>query len=190
MKRSKGSIVIILALASIVIAILAIGSFLAISHAQKSKIYYDYIQDAYVASFYQYSFRMDAMASPEVDPSDPVPDWDFWATVFHRVEYVKEFQPEAEREWAVIYIMPGLNTEGRVSELNDIVKDDTDIKIDERLSLPLTVEQILYYPDAVMEIVKQLDRRQWEKFYHYDSDIRKWNAKYYAWGAGINEPKE
>ena len=170
------------------VAVLAAAGLVVMHYNAKSAYYYDYIQDIRTAAFYKYSFRMRAEADTTAHPLDLEMDQGFWATVFHRVEYVTEPPPDDERKWAVIYIWPGDDTEDRVLELNDIIKDDTGIRIDERLSLPLTVEQVLAYPDAVLEIIKQLDGEQWKRFYRYDSDIRKWNAKYFAWGAGIDDP--
>jgi hypothetical protein len=188
--RKRRYTIIISAISLVLAAILAAGGFLAMSHSRKTELYYDYIHDTYVASFYCYSFRMVATADPEVDSADPVPDWGFWPTLFHRVEYVDEFPPVAKREWAVIYIKPGIDTGSRVSDLNEVIDGDPNIVIDERLALPLTVEQVVSCPDAVLEIIKQLDKERWEKFYRYDSDLRKWNAIIYAWKAGIEWPME
>ena len=185
-KDKRGPIAVMVLLA--VLALIFAGEFVARDHSLKARIYEYRMQDTYVAAFYCYSFDMKAVADPPVYENVPVPGWGFWPTVFHRIEYVMELPPEGERKWAVIYIGPGpIMTQSQIDTLNQIIDGDPGIEIDKRLTLPLTVEQILAYPDAVLEIIKQLDREQWESFYPGEKITRP-TAEKLARQAGIEVP--
>lgn len=139
-------------------------------------------------AFLCYSLSMQAEADPAVLSSSPGPLWSFWPTFFLQVEYVEEFPIEEKRQWAVIYIKPdGSATQARIDLFNEIIVNDPSIKIDKRLALPLTVDQVISYPDAVLEIIKQLDNDQWNVFYPMEADMRI-SADVLARNAGIEVP--
>jgi hypothetical protein len=132
---------------------------------------------------------MQATADPEVGLYYPIPDWNSWATLFWRVEYVAELPPKSEREWAVLYIRPDNRSgssslaQGQADELNNIIKGDPGIVVSPKLSLPLTKEHVISNPDEILAIIKQLDREQWDSL--YSSLIQAGTIDKYAQRAGI-----
>lgn len=147
-----------------------------------------------VASFYRESFFMHSTSDPKLNISHPSRNWNSWATLFWRVEYVMDFPPESERKWAVLYIRPtGVGdgsdlTQFQVNTLNEIIADDPGIVVGRDLSLPLTKEQVVSRPKAVLDIIKQFDRKQWDRF--YDSPTQTGIIDVYARDAGIEPPTE
>ena len=185
-KQDKKGVINFLIAVAVVLAVFVV--FLTVTNqSTKEKIYEACLQDTYEAAFYCYTFDMEAVSDPPVYEKSPTPCWGFWPAVFSRVEYVMEFPPEERRGWAVIYIKPGMATASSVAVLDDIVYRDPSIEIDKRLTLPLTVEQVLTYPDAVLNIIKQLDREQWESFYSGKKIMRP-EVEMLARNAGIEVP--
>ena len=187
MKQDKKGVINFLIAVAVVVAVFAVV-VLATDKSIKATVYESRDQITDEAAFYCFSFGMKAVANPPVyDESIPWTSWDFWPTLFLQVEYVMKFPPEGERKWAVIYIKPGMATDDSVALLNDIIESDPSIEIDKRLTLPLTVEQVLTYPDAVLNIIKQLDREQWESFYSGKKIMRP-EVEMLARNAGIEVP--
>ena len=171
-----------------IFAVIFVAASVLTEPSVSSRIYKSYTQDTRVAAFYCFSFSMEFTSEPEIYSFYPVPRWDFWPTAFHRVEYVMEFPPEEERRWAVIYIKPDETmSKYDIDRLNRIISDDPGIEIDKRLTLPLTAEQIVSCPDAVLDIIKQLDREQWERLYPGEKITRP-EAEMLARQAGIEVP--
>jgi hypothetical protein len=151
------------------------------------------------AEFYAKSFFMECVYGPNpvvasrMTPRDPL------TLSFLRVEYVKEFPPEGKRGWAVVYIRPRASgtTQRTIDYLNRIIAKDPGIEVPKRLTLPLTEEQILSEPKAVLEIIRQFDKAQWREFYDVFYDPKLEAADGYvpriermATDAGIEVPTE
>ena len=129
------------------------------------------------AAFYYYSLDMRVAYDADMPYPFHVSEKGFWATLFTRVEYVMELPPDNRRQWAVIYIIPYnryymlgdrnvvFGTQRQVDDLNEIIAADPGIVVGENLILPLTEEQVIAEPKAVVEIIKQLDKEQWDHFY-------------------------
>lgn len=151
------------------------------------------------AGFYAKSFFMECASGSERLYPYNLSGRDMLATSFARVEYVSEFPPENRRRWAVVYIRPGAGggTGSTVDCLNGIIAADPGINIPKKLTLPLTVEQVLSEPKAVIEVIKQLDRQQWRELYevYYDplfDDVEGYAPRIerLAIAAGIEVPQE
>jgi hypothetical protein len=186
-EQDKRGIIKFLVAMAVVIAVFVVV-YIATDPSLKAKVYQSRMQDAHVSAFYCFSFDMKATADPPVSEYMPTPSWGFWPVLFLRVEYVMEFPLEEDRRWAVIYIKPSVFTDPQIGLLNEIIGGDPSIKVDNRLTLPLTEEQIVTYPDAVLEIIKQLDHEQWERF--YPGEMTRSTAKILARQAGIEPPTE
>jgi hypothetical protein len=181
MKRlTSGQKWAIAVLAAIVLVVIGWNALLA--RAEERDQYAD--KNAFVC----FSLAMQAEADPAVSSSSPRASWGLWPTLFLQVEYVAEFPAGTERKWAVIYIRPDSQaTQERIDLLNEMLASDPGIKVDGRLTLPLTEEQVVSCPDAVFEIIKQLDRDQWNLFYPTETGMRT-RASIIAQGAGIEIP--
>ena len=160
---------VIVAVVTILVVALAVGVPLR---------YMERRQAIFEDVFIHYSFRMESARGSWVpDPFDEVSVEGFVVTLLTHVEYVTEFPPKEEQWVNVIYLRPDnwyyipgddyavLGTQSQINKLNKIITADPGIMISDRLVLPLTEEQLLSRPDAVLEIVKQLDKEQWDYFH-------------------------
>ena len=161
------------------------------------------------AMFYCYALNMEVATDKRMSPIAGWPNLDKYPTAFMRVEYVMDYPPEDKFGWAVIYARPdergvkyrtpedrrnkengiseGVGTQGRVDALNKLIASDPSIEVDRSLTLPLTVGQAVENPNAVLKIIKQLNRAQWEEFFN---GPRLLAAKDLAPQAGIDVPTE
>jgi hypothetical protein len=192
-KKRKWVIGLVVVLAVVVVAAAVIA--LTVPPAVEKR-YQERKQAAYVALFYSETFGMECSSDPELLTGDlySILDWDYFPMLFFEAEYVMEFPPENERRWAVVYIRPDSNpyssyniTLGHIDDLNNSIASDSGIVVDPSLTLPLTKEQVVSNPDAVLDIIAQLDAEQWEHLY------RGWYLPFsyeVAHAAGIEPPEE
>jgi hypothetical protein len=188
-KRKKRRIGVALAVvAAIVVAAIVVQQMLDIRYKERR-------QAAHEAVFYCETFRMEYTVEPEI-PKDfsilGLPRLDYLHMLFLEVEYVMEFPPEDERRWAVVYLKPDSrrtidSTQWAVDELNKFIESDPSIVVDPSLTLPLTKEQVLSSPEAMLGIIRQLDAEQWHRLY----DGYGWEFScILAIRAGIEPPEE
>jgi hypothetical protein len=188
---SKSKRIVAVATAALLVAVLAVGVPLR---------YQERMQAIHEGGFYCYSFQMLMVRGEWLsDPFGEVTAGSFVATLFARVEYVMEFPPEDRQGRTVFYIKPDdwsygsgddyivSGTQGRINDLNEIIAADPGIAVSDRLSLPLTEDQVLSSPDDVLDIIRQLDKEQWDYFHRgqYMPTI-----EVLARAAGIEPPTE
>jgi hypothetical protein len=186
-KRRIGIALVVVAVITVVAVIAAITVPRALE-----KRYQEQKQIACQVVLYCQAFGMEHVAVPEFETYSifSLLEWDYFPMLFLEVEYVMEFPPEDERRWATVYLKPDSgyfdSTQWAVDELNKFIESDPGIVVNTSLALPLTKEQVVSSPDAVLNVIKQLDAEQWRRLY---IGWYPWIINDLANGAGIEVPE-
>lgn len=183
----------IVAIIVAVLLVVALAVWVPLRYMERKQAIYD-------GAFICYSFQMSVVSDPLMqEPFNESSVKGFFVTLFAKVEYVTEFPPEEGRWWSVYYVKPKdryymsgdgykvMGTQRQIDDLNEIVAADPDIAISDKLTLPLTEEQLLSEPKAVLEIIKQLDKEQWDYFHR---GLYMPTVEIHARDAGIEVPTE
>jgi hypothetical protein len=107
---------------------------------------------------YTKAFRLVAVARPEVAGLWPFDDINVDnLDIYTRAEYTMKFPPFEEREWGVIYFVPDSSgrTQKVLDRLNEFIAENDEIVLDDSLSYPITVEDVIYNHEAVKALLEQ-----------------------------------